>query len=87
VLDTAVECCSQAVRRRSSFVRRLPFRSTFNNQCARGVRRTAAHLRSDALYATTHALCAAVLYTSDLTAYSNLYLVGIGMFDQLPDLE
>jgi hypothetical protein len=29
----------------------------------------------------------AVLYTSDLTAYSNLYLVEIGEFDELPDLE
>ena len=62
-------------------------RSTFNNQRARGVRRTAAHLRSDALYAATHASCAAVLYTSDLMAYSNMYLVEIGNFDTLPDLE
>ena len=29
----------------------------------------------------------AVLYTSDLTAYSNMYLVEIGNFDMLPDLE
>ena len=29
----------------------------------------------------------AVLYTSDLTAYSNMYLVEIGDFDELPDLE
>jgi oligogalacturonide lyase len=28
-----------------------------------------------------------VLYTSDLTAYSNMYLVEVGDFDQLPDLE
>ena len=28
----------------------------------------------------------AVLYTSDLTAYSNMYLVGVGDFDELPDL-
>jgi len=28
-----------------------------------------------------------VLYTSDLTAYSNLYLVEVGDFDQLPDLK
>jgi hypothetical protein len=48
---------------------------------------TAAHLRSDALYVATHASCAAVLYTSDLTAYSNMYLVEVGEFDELPDLE
>ena len=29
----------------------------------------------------------AVLYTSDLTGYSNLYMVEIGDFDELPDLE
>ena len=29
----------------------------------------------------------AVLYTSDLTGYSNMYLVEVGEFDQLPDLE
>ena len=29
----------------------------------------------------------AVLYTSDLTGYSNMYLVEIGEFDDLPDLE
>jgi len=29
----------------------------------------------------------AVLYTSDLTAYSNTYLVEVGEFDELPDLE
>ncbi|MBL7201489.1 MAG: hypothetical protein ISS56_15225 [Anaerolineae bacterium] len=29
----------------------------------------------------------AVLYTSDLTAYSNLYLVEVGEFDEWPDLE
>jgi oligogalacturonide lyase len=29
----------------------------------------------------------AVLYTSDLTAYSNMYLVEVGEFDGLPDLE
>jgi hypothetical protein len=29
----------------------------------------------------------AVLYTSDLTAYSNMYLVEVGEFDQLPDPE
>ena len=29
----------------------------------------------------------AVLYTSDLTGYSNLYLVEVGEFDELPDLE
>ena len=29
----------------------------------------------------------AVLYTSDLTAYSNMYLVEVGAFDELPDLE
>jgi oligogalacturonide lyase len=29
----------------------------------------------------------AVLYTSDLSAYSNMYLVEVGDFDQLPDLE
>jgi oligogalacturonide lyase len=29
----------------------------------------------------------AVLYTSDLTAYSNIYLVEVGEFDELPDLE
>mgnify|MGYP000329027108 CR=1 FL=1 len=29
----------------------------------------------------------AVFCTSDLTAYSNLYLVEIGEFDELPDLE
>ena len=40
-----------------------------------------------ALYATTHASCAAVLYTSDLTAYSNMYLVEIDEFDELLDLE
>ncbi|MBN1934906.1 MAG: PD40 domain-containing protein [Anaerolineae bacterium] len=28
-----------------------------------------------------------VLYTSDLTAYSNMYLVEVGDFDDLPDLE
>jgi len=28
-----------------------------------------------------------VLYTSDLTAYSNMYLVEVGEFDELPDLE
>ena len=27
-----------------------------------------------------------ILYTSDLTGYSNLYLVEIGDFDDLPDL-
>jgi hypothetical protein len=35
----------------------------------------------------SHAPCAAVLYTSDLTGYSNMYLVEIGDFYQLPDLE
>ena len=39
-----------------------------------------------ALYAATHALCAAVLYTSDLTAYSSMYLVEVGEFGELPDL-
>ena len=29
----------------------------------------------------------AVLYTSDLTAYSNMYLVEVGDFDELPDLQ
>jgi hypothetical protein len=29
----------------------------------------------------------AVLYTSDLTGYSNRYLVEVGEFDELPDLE
>jgi hypothetical protein len=29
----------------------------------------------------------AVLYTSDLTAYSNMYLVEVGEFDELPELE
>ena len=29
----------------------------------------------------------AVLYTSDLTAYSNMYLVEVGEFEELPDLE
>jgi len=29
----------------------------------------------------------AVLYTSDLTAYSNMYLVEVGEFDELPDLS
>jgi len=29
----------------------------------------------------------AVLYTSDLTAYSNMYLVEVGEFDELPDLK
>ena len=29
----------------------------------------------------------AVIYTSDLTAYSNMYLVESGEFDELPDLE
>jgi len=29
----------------------------------------------------------AVLYTSDLTGYSNMYLVEVGEFDELPDLE
>jgi oligogalacturonide lyase len=28
-----------------------------------------------------------ILYTSDLTAYSNMYLVEIGDFDELPDLK
>jgi hypothetical protein len=28
----------------------------------------------------------AVLYTSDLTGYSNMYLVEVGEFDKLPDL-
>ncbi len=28
-----------------------------------------------------------VLYTSDLTGYSNMYLVDIGDFDDLPDLS
>ena len=28
-----------------------------------------------------------MLYTSDLTAYSNMYLVEVGEFDELPDLE
>jgi hypothetical protein len=40
-----------------------------------------------AVCAATHAPCAAVLYTSDLTGYSNMYLVEIGDFDELPDLE
>ena len=29
----------------------------------------------------------AVLYVSDLTVYSNMYLVEVGEFDELPDLE
>ena len=29
----------------------------------------------------------AVLYTSDLTSYSNMYLVEVGEFEELPDLE
>jgi oligogalacturonide lyase len=29
----------------------------------------------------------AVLSTSDLTAYSNMYLVEVGAFDELPDLQ
>jgi Tol biopolymer transport system component len=29
----------------------------------------------------------AMLYASDLTAYSNMYLVEVGDFDRLPDLE
>ena len=29
----------------------------------------------------------AVLYTSDLTAYSNMYLVEVGQFEELPDLS
>ena len=29
----------------------------------------------------------AVLYTSDLTAYSNMYLVEVGEFEELPELE
>ena len=29
----------------------------------------------------------AVLYTSDRTAYSNMYLVEVGEFGELPDLE
>ena len=29
----------------------------------------------------------AVLHTSDLTAYSNMYLVEVAKFDELPDLE
>ena len=48
---------------------------------------TATHAPCAALYAATHAPCAAVLYTSDLTAYSNMYMVEIGSFDELPDLE
>ncbi len=28
----------------------------------------------------------AVLYTSDLTAYSNMYLIELGKFDELPEL-
>ena len=28
-----------------------------------------------------------VLYTSDATSYSNIYLVEVGDFDDLPDLE
>ena len=49
-------------------------RSTFNNQHAH------CHPRftPDGKY---------VLYTSDLTAYSNMYLVEVGDFDDLPDLE
>ena len=29
----------------------------------------------------------AVLYTSDLTAYSNMYVVEVGEFEELPDLS
>ncbi|MBN1584682.1 MAG: hypothetical protein JXA89_28505 [Anaerolineae bacterium] len=29
----------------------------------------------------------AVLYSSDLTAYSNMVLVEVGEFEELPDLE
>jgi hypothetical protein len=29
----------------------------------------------------------AVLYTSDLTAYSNMYLVEVGEFEELPELK
>ena len=51
---------------------------------------TLAHGMCDAPVGTrtvTHASCAAVLCTSDLTAYSNMYLVEVGEFDELPDLE
>ena len=46
---------------------------------------TSAHKACVALPRTK--ACAAVLYTSDLTAYSNMYLVEVGEFDELPDLE
>lgn len=49
-------------------------RSTFNNQHAHCHPRFSPDGR-------------AVLYTSDLTAYSNLYWVEIGDFDELPDVE
>ena len=49
-------------------------RSTFNNQHAHCHPRFAPDGK-------------AVLYTSDLTAYSNMYLVDVGEFEELPDLE
>ena len=49
----------------------------------RNARRTAEHRRCTRLTPDSKA----VLYTSDLTGYSNMYLVEIGHFDELPDLE
>ena len=48
-------------------------RSTFNDQHAHCHPRFTPDGRS-------------ILYTSDLTGYSNLYLVDVGNFDELPDL-
>jgi hypothetical protein len=74
---------------------RPPERSTFNNQHAhchprftpdRGA--SLAHsLRSECYAKSSGGGGKAVLYTSDLTAYSNMYLVEVGEFEELPDLE
>jgi hypothetical protein len=60
----------------------LAFPRTFNNQ-ARKARRTARHGTCTRFTPDGKA----VLYTSDWTAYSNMYLVEVGEFDELPDLE
>jgi len=58
----------------SSLVVRPLYRSTFNNRHAHCHPRFTPDGK-------------AVLYTSDLTLYSNMYLVEVGDFDELPDLE
>ena len=71
------------------------YRSTFNNQHAY------CHPRftPDREASPAHSLCSwcyakrsggggkAVLYTLDLTSYSNMYLVEVGEFEGLPDLS